>query len=359
MTIPAAPLPDLSALFRGLSAEAPSDGAPWLAGGSARRAIFFSRASMALASAAFALRGEDPSGSWRLWVPEYFCEEALGSIRRSGVSLRFYAVKEDLSPDLPRDLAGPGALLAVHYFGFPNASAATRDACRAAGLTLIEDAAHVLMPQEGVGASSWTIYSPRKLLALPAGGILICPEVEAARIPPAAPAAPAESGGTVLWALRRLAQAALRTGRIPWRQGEAVAAVVDSGEAPRSLSTFERRLLAVAAGRLADAARRRRENFLAIHEWAAEHKEFRPMRTGLPEDVCPYAYPFLAAEAARVVSGLRARGVPAYRWPDLPPEARGAVARRLAAETVLLPVHQSLLPRELRRMRTALKEVFS
>ena len=357
MTVPAAPLPDVVGLIRALSADGLFEGAPWLSGGSGRKVSFFSRASMALASASVALSESASDSRWRLWVPEYFCGDALAPVRHRGLPLSFYPVKDDLSPDLPKDLSGPGALLAVHYFGFPNVLDDVSAACRAAGLTLIEDAAHILVPHKGVGASPWVIYSPHKLLALPAGGVLVFPEDAVSRLPAEAPQ---ESGENARWVVRRMTQAALRAARIPWHRGRSAdAASSHSDPVVRALSPFGLSLLKEAEAGFPETARRRRENFLRIGDWMAELPGCRPIHRGLPDSVCPYAYPLFVADAQRVVSRLQALGVPAYRWPDLPPESRGAVARRLAAETVLLPVHQSLLPRELERMRAALHEVFS
>ncbi|MBI4061616.1 MAG: hypothetical protein HY403_09315 [Elusimicrobia bacterium] len=353
MTVPAAPLPAIAGLIRALPAVKSSEGEPWLRGDRGRRAAFYGRGSAALAVAASVLR-ENAAGGWKLWVPEYFCGDALAPARRLGIPLSFYPVKEDLSPDFPEDLAGPGALLLVHYFGFPNAAAAAGAACRRAGLTLIEDAAHVLIPCDGIGSSDWAIYSPRKLLALPSGGLLILPEKAVSQLPAAEPP---EAGESARWALRRLTQSALRVARIPWHGGRSVPAAADGSDpAVRACSVYALSLLKQAEIGFGEVARRRRENFYRVASWIGHVRDARPLHHDLPDAVCPYAYPLRVPDAERFVGALRASGVPAYRWPDLPPEAGGPVARRLAAEMVLLPVHQSLLPRELERMRVALLE---
>jgi len=357
MTIPPAPLPSVSDLARGF-VSVPSAGAPWLADGGGRRARFFERASMALAAAAAALRGGDPDGRWRLWLPEYFCDEALAPARRLGIPLRFYPVRDDLGPRFPADLDGPGALVLVHYFGFPNILEEARAACRRAGLSLIEDAAHVLAPRGGIGSEPWVVYSPRKLLAVPSGGLLVHPEGADPRLPAVAGAP--KAGDAAWWALRRLAQSALRTARVSWHRRRPDAAAAGRADAPlQGASGYGLRLLATNERGLGEVARRRRENFLFLKECADGLAGGEPMRRDLPADVCPYAFPLRVPDAERAAGVLQAAGIPACRWPDLPREAVDPVARRLAAETLLLPVHQSLTRRELGRMRDVLRGVLS
>jgi hypothetical protein len=353
MTVPAAPLPDTACLVRALGANIAPEASPWLMGGSGRTAVFFSRGSMALAAASVALQAGTAGGQWQLWVPEYFCAEALAPLRHLGIPLRFYPVNEDLSPDLPQDLAGPGALVLVHYFGFPNTVDKVESACHNAGLTLIEDAAHVLVPHNGIGSSSWVVYSPRKLLALPAGGLLVLPGDNASHLPAALSP---KAGESALWALRRLTQSMLRAARISWHKGpSAAAAASHSDPAVRECSSYTLNLLREAEGSLAEVVRRRQENYRQVASWTANLRGCTPLHPNLPNTVCPYVYPLRVSSAERVVRVLQDSGVPAFLWPDLPSESRGAVAKRLATEMVLLPVHQSLLPRELERIHAALE----
>ena len=349
MTIPAAPLPGVVDLLRPLTAS-PSNGAPWLAGRTGREVRFFSRGSAALAAAAVALR-ERPSGAWQVWLPEYFCEDALVPMRRLGIALKFYPVREDLSPDLPANLDGPGAVVVVHYFGFPNLMDAVRAICRRTGLVLIEDAAHVLVPHDDIGCESWVVYSPRKLLALPSAGILICPE-NTSNVLSYKDSTPSHA---VSWIARRMIQSALRTARLSWhRRSPHIPLPHDLACEVGVPSPYVLKLLAVNERRLDTVVRKRRENFLFLAETIGNIPGCRPMHFGLPGGVCPYVFPLRVHDAGRVMGALQSAGIPAYCWPNLPPEAGGKVARLLATETVLLPVHQSLLPREFELIRGAL-----
>src|SRR3972149_2545670 len=177
MTIPAAPLSTLTTLVKAIWAQ-PSAGRVWSAERS-NRILFYSRARWGLADAVQLLIGDKDNGV--IWCPEYFCEEAMGPLRSISKKVRFYPVLEDLRPDWSRIKAAgikgsiSSVLILVHYFGFPNDIGTAQQYCREWNIGLIEDAAHVLFPGEGcIGtAGSMVVFSPRKLLAVPEGGLLI------------------------------------------------------------------------------------------------------------------------------------------------------------------------------------------
>jgi len=116
-----------------------------------------------------------------LYVPAYICTEATLPLQHIGQQVRYYPVREDLEPDWVWlegnvDRLG-GALLLVHYFGFPNAIGAALDFSAEHGLLLIEDCAHSFLTCHGhrvIGSiGDAGIYSYRKLLPLPNGAGLI------------------------------------------------------------------------------------------------------------------------------------------------------------------------------------------
>jgi dTDP-4-amino-4,6-dideoxygalactose transaminase len=63
-------------------------------------------------------------------------------------------------------------VLVIHYFGFPNTTFPA-DAVRAQGAKIIEDASQALFLGQVFSESICSVYSPRKFMGVPDGGILV------------------------------------------------------------------------------------------------------------------------------------------------------------------------------------------
>src|SRR6267143_972197 len=78
-------------------------------------------------------------------VPAFNCASLVEPIRRHGARATFYKVNSDCSPDFDdlvrRIDAKTRAVVALHYFGFPQPLTRFRDLCLERGLYLIEDCA--------------------------------------------------------------------------------------------------------------------------------------------------------------------------------------------------------------------------
>ena len=113
-----------------------------------------------------------------LFVPDFYCYETIYQIEDQS-KIVFYKVGENLMPDFAncRQLAQvekPDAFLAVHYFGKIFDINSAKTFCDQNQAILIEDAAHILLPQKKVGrVADFTIYSPWKHYGLPDGAILL------------------------------------------------------------------------------------------------------------------------------------------------------------------------------------------
>jgi dTDP-4-amino-4,6-dideoxygalactose transaminase len=105
----------------------------------------------------------------RVWMPSYLCGTMLQGIDRNRVE--FYPIDRDLQVTEPAR-AGEGDLVViVDYFGFPPARRLFEDA-RSRGAWILEDACQALLT-EGVGKyADFVLFSPRKYLGVPDGGIL-------------------------------------------------------------------------------------------------------------------------------------------------------------------------------------------
>jgi dTDP-4-amino-4,6-dideoxygalactose transaminase len=110
----------------------------------------------------------------RVWLPSYLCEALPIAADRAGIAIEFYSVSSDLTCPRPDELdVGPeDAVVVIHYFGFRNPFAAQLSSDGRAGW-VIEDASQALLTDEIGAGGDFVIYSPRKFLGLPDGGLLL------------------------------------------------------------------------------------------------------------------------------------------------------------------------------------------
>ena len=124
-------------------------------------------------SAFAALVGTLPGAT--IWLPAFVCGDLVDPSFADRV--RFYPVGEGFAPDLagvePGMVAGD-LVLFVAWFGQPVGPGVQAFARRRTDLHIVEDRAQAL----AVGPASdngWTLYSPRKLLGVADGGLLVAP----------------------------------------------------------------------------------------------------------------------------------------------------------------------------------------
>lgn len=313
------------------------------------------------------LMGYEPGDA--ILFPEYICREVTDYVTEAGFEVRYYRIHRDLSADIPhiRSQLSPRtkAILAVHYFGFPQPLSDIQRVCRKHGVCLIEDNAHGFLGSSGGNPLGVTgdigILSMRKTLFTPDGAALIvnaaelkAREFEGPRID--------EPPRIVCWywgleavlkafAVRvpgagRLVRAAKRVVR---RVGQAfpnpTPAKAQAGEFGHSISARSWSLLRRAD--FQDIARRRRANYQRLREWLWDVAACQAVFPNLPDGICPQAFPILVEDGASVIAALRSRGIRADYWPDLPEEVysnRGAydTANDLRDHLVTLPIHQDL-----------------
>jgi dTDP-4-amino-4,6-dideoxygalactose transaminase len=349
MTIPAAPLPSIGELAFSLLAR-PSTGKTWQASG--RDVLLYDRGASALTEAVRAVAGEDPS-RLTLWIPDYMCSEALTGVRGMNVGLRFYPINRELSPDwewLARAVGEhelPQALVVVNYFGLCDSLEAALLFCGSRRVTLIEDAAHVLRSDHGGGLRHLVVFSPRKLFAIPAGGGMMVPVGWPAIVEPRG----VESAGTVIsWLIKRLLQSLMRTFGISWHRfrSESEVEELPIWKGSRRLSKLSRKILAMEERHVAKVALLRRANYRQLAAALHGCERIHALVTPVSAEATPYVFPLWVSED---IAGLRrhlvGNGIPASRWPDLPPEvlADPGVHRNaleLYEHILLLPVHQTL-----------------
>lgn len=392
-----APLPAWSKLFGAMMRRPLPEAAlaaPWHRDGES--AGWLSRSAWSLALIALWRKSRAPAARPTAWLPDFFCNSSLHALRLTGFKLVFYPLTSRMEPDMVacRKLAEvnpPDMFLLVHYFGCPVHPAPASDFCRRYGAWLVEDASHVLRPLDGVGAGGdFVIYSPHKHLPVPDGAVLVVrpngPGVLGQATitafgPPLTwagqlrdlqrqmgPAVKSSQVHACFWLVKRVLQKlgfrGLHRMAAPFSESPDVSEAVAQAVVAPSPSGLARRLLGGLIADLGRIARHRQRHQLL---WDALLVDDNAGGGGLPvlaeRSENRTWTPYLGGYQADSISHAEAmyvrwqrRGLPVTTWPDLPPEvmqdrAGHANAWHLRHTRVYLPVHQSLVAREMVKLR--------
>lgn len=134
----------------------------------ARNALFLANARSGIAILAECLKPH------RIWLPSYLCDVILEALEHCGSAVELYNVdgRLEAAPIDWLDSVHSGDLvLFIDYFGFPCARAPMARA-KQRGAWVLEDACQALLTT-GVGRlADFVLFSPRKFLGVPDGGIL-------------------------------------------------------------------------------------------------------------------------------------------------------------------------------------------
>lgn len=269
----------------------------------------------------------------RVLMPAYICDSIIKSAVDAGVEVETYDLDESLYPkNLPRSLPDQCAVIYVNYFGL----------CQQNIFRLLEeipddrliiDSSHALFDPHTDALA--TIYSPRKFVGLPDGGLLrASPQL---RITP-----PAEedqgSFERMRYLLLRMAYSA--------REGYA-----DFDKARNSLRDLPPLAMSRLTQRLMRSIRwdrvseRRRENYAVMARMMDATNE---MHWILGKNDVPLCYPFTlnGCEINKIKNELAMLNVfTATYWPDALPRIKAnTIEAALINETLFLPIDQRLEP---------------
>lgn len=288
-----------------------------------------------------ALRVIGISPGQKVLVPAFICRDLLASIHAvKGIPI-FYPVDRSLAPQSLRAVPDVKAIVAVNYFGFPQALGPFRAYCAKHGASLIEDNAHGFLSRDERGKLLGSrgdigIVSLRKTIAIPDGAALLLNRSEwIDRLP--APLAcccdPLPAKFIVKRVLRQIQNATgvrvrtlgeQMTRRFRWlRTGSALPIVLPESELeiPGNPAIHCESLKMLERIDVMNEVKRRRDLYQDFHR-NLYHLNIEPIFGDLQPGVAPSGYPFRADESgAAAVAGIaEKKGLDCSYWPDLPSE---------------------------------------
>ncbi len=350
------------------------------------RAQHYSRGRYALYEA-YRLAGVDESGG--LLAPSYHCRTMLDPALRLKAKVDLYPLNADLSPQLEAISAKlqsqtwpVKALLATHYFGFPQELSPLAALCAQYGVTLIEDCSHALFlstassaqsTEKAVGeAGQFGIASPYKFYASEDGGMLWLNGESRHSAPQQAPGAMAELralGGS--FHRNRIHRLAVDQGNIAHDLKVAITKEKSTGhdiEMPGdSLSIFylpaEEGQQSLAWSRwiirhtnVTRLAAARRENYQYWLDAVRGLPACKALVPTLPPDCVPYMFPLLIDSPKTHFHLLKLLGLPVWRWDEMA-NSSCPVAARYRLNLLHLPCHQELTAEQMNWMTAVVAEV--
>ena len=324
-------------------------------------------------------------------VPAYHCAVVVEPILSCGASVRFYDIRRDgflNFDDLYAKIDNQTrAVVAIHYFGFPQPIQKLQKLCRAHDLYLIEDCAHVLRGEaEGSELGTFgdiSVFSWRKLLPLYDGGHLILnnPGLRADI------ALDNHSFFSSLKAVKNIFEKVINDSEIellkliqhifllPWVLTRRLLATKGGEQKSLGIGNYGLDFNPVLANLRMTAASKfllqrleinniiesRRRNYLSLLERIKSLPGITPLFPHLPEGVCPWVFPLLIDARDNLHHELRANGIPAVTWGGvIHPSLRVQEfpdADYLYRRLIMLPIHQSIDEPALKTMAETLGRV--
>jgi hypothetical protein len=273
----------------------------------------------------------------QVWCPSYLCHTILDAARNSMASVRFYQVSYDLaipSFDWLDHLQQGDLVILIDYFGFSCDSACAVQA-RERGAWVLEDASQALLSGNVGRFSDFVVYSPRKFVGVPDGGIM-CINCDAHFQGVDFETPPSEWWLSAFLASLLRREFDIHGGTRPWfelfQKTEP-----NSPIGPFAMSELSRVLL-LNSFDYSTIAHRRVDNYLALADKLGGFALF----PCLPDQTVPLGFPIRTKERDKVRQALFAHEIyPPVHWPiqGTVPKEYGD-SHKLASEIMTLPCDQ-------------------
>lgn len=111
----------------------------------------------------------------QVWLPSYLCGSLTAAVSKAGVRAKFYEISSTLrctSRDWLAEVKTNDLIVSIDYFGFPMDDSWVAEA-RSKGARILEDASQALLSRSVGRQADFVLFSPRKFLGVPDGGILL------------------------------------------------------------------------------------------------------------------------------------------------------------------------------------------
>jgi hypothetical protein len=286
----------------------------------------------------------------RVWLPAYTCSEIARAVP-AGVAVQYYPLSKQLLPNvdfLDGQISDGDHVLAIDYFGRPPATEFTSLVHDRTAIGWIQDGAHALGAAD-TAWGDWILYSPRKLLGAPDGGILV------ARQKPLWPivTVPASNFAFALPSIERLEDR-------DEIENERWYANYVREEAAMKISAQTISLLTMEVLRVSDFhqdCEARRRNYQTLHRRLGQWAFFPD-----PEiSFAPLGFPMRVEAAGAICANLAKQRIFAARhWTGLPSDPNMFVSEhRLATELLTLPCDYRYDELDMNRVADAFLKVIS
>lgn len=282
-----------------------------------------------------------------VWVPSYLCYTIIGAINVNITELRFYGVDYDLtvrSNEWVSQVASGDLVTFIDYFGYPHdlqLSARVKEK----GAWVMEDASQALLSSHAGTNSDFVLFSPRKFIGVPDGGIL--------RVPKSFPISDIslEMPPTAWW-LKALQTVILRRefdDGLPVREWFRLFRETEDAAPtePYAMSQFSRTILEYSVD-YSLIAQKRIDNYYTLLERLAVYALF----PRIEKDVVPLGFPVHVANRDAVRQTLFDHEIyPPVHWEIqniVPPEYEES--HRLSQQIMTLPCDQRYGPEDMERI---------
>jgi hypothetical protein len=272
----------------------------------------------------------ESAGIGRVLLPAYVCDSVIRAVTDAGAVVETYRLDDSLYPkNLPHSSGEHSALLYVNYFGLCDANInRLLEAVRCNQLIVDNTQALFSLAIGGLA----TIYSPRKFVGVPDGGLLTTDGLHI-RVPER------EDTGSIdrmRHLFLRMAQTA-QDGYSDYLESEESL----SDTRPLGMSRITRRILAGID--MTAVKRQRRDNFMAL---AARLDEYNCRECELDAASVPLCYPLVVGrDVDRLKKALLGQGIyiPTY-WPEVRARVRDGIEHQLTNCCLPVPCDQRYSP---------------
>jgi len=367
-----APLPEwnnLFSIFFSFNKISDNDlASPWLRDG--EKGYWYSRSAWALLAIAKYRKIVKGNERVQVWLPSYFCNEPIGLLRKFNAKISFYPVLYNGYPDFEacKDMLNnckPDLFVLVHYFGELTDARESFTFAKNNGAWLIEDAAHVLTPYDGIGENGdFVFYSPHKLLPIPDGSLLVIRPIgpsginkedfkyhDLGNMEKELNVRTKSSCTPYIWLIKRFLQ---KISKVSLTRTTMGFYENDHGKGMKEyirpkMSLLAKNLLAVMINNLDEEIIKRREN---LNGWI-KYLSLSGILEKKVSQILEIETPYLAVlkfsksnNAEKAYNSLLKVKVPVSTWPDLPPEVlsenqKHKVAVSMRNQRIFLTVHKS------------------